>query len=84
MTRAKIPQHQRGPTSRRGLQYAQTPLPELTQAFNEATARLRALDNSKRTRASGIPDPVEAARRRKEVVDLLTDLRAELRRRGEP
>jgi hypothetical protein len=82
MTHAKFPQHQRGPTSRRGLQFAQTPLPELTQVFNETTARLRELDNSKRTRA--ISDPVEAARRRKEVVDLLTDLRAELRRRGEP
>ena len=62
----------RGPTAQRGLQFSQTTVPELLEALANARARLAELQ---------MLGESERAPLRKEVLDLQTDLRAELRRR---
>lgn len=82
---------ERGPAARRGQQFSQTPLPELLEALARARATLRLLDVAStsmppgneeldRLRALGQP---ELAKLRRETLERQTDLRAELRRRGE-
>jgi hypothetical protein len=81
----------RGPTARRGQQFSQTPLPELLEALARARATLRLLDvaatsmpaeNDELDRLRALGQP-ELAKLRRETLGLQTDLRAELRRRGE-
>lgn len=81
----------RGPTARRGLQFRATPRHELLQRQEEARERLRLLDWLNRSPSATRPeleelrklDAAQLARLRQETLDLLTDLRAELRRRGD-
>ena len=81
----------RGPTARRGLQFGDTPRDEILRRQEAARTTLRQLDwlarNPAATRAE-LDDlrklgPAELAKLRQETLDLLTDLRAELRRRGD-
>jgi len=85
------PPRERGPSAQRGLQFSQSPLPELLEAFGKAKATIRLLDVVKasvtaegeeieKLRSLG---EEELARLRRETLELLSDLRAELRRRGE-
>ena len=80
----------RGPTARRGLQFGATPHPDLIRRQEEAQATLRRLDWLARN-----PDVArsefddlrrrpasELAQLRAQTLALLTDLRAELRRRA--
>jgi hypothetical protein len=81
----------RGPTARRGLQFAETPRDELLRRQEDAQTKLRLLDwlvrNPAATRAELEDlrklDPAQISRQRQETLDLLTDLRAELRRRDD-
>lgn len=81
----------RGPTARRGLQFSATPRDELLRRQEDAQTKLRLLDwlarNPSATRSELEElrklDPDQLARLREETLDLLTDLRAELRRREE-
>jgi len=81
----------RGPTARRGLQFSATPRDELLRRQEDAQTKLRLLDwlarNPTATRADLEDlrklDPGQLAQLREETLDLLTDLRAELRRREE-
>ena len=85
------PPRERGPAAQRGLRFSKTPLPELLAEFGKAKATLRLLDTAKTSSASGVEEldrirnlnVTELARLRRETLELLTDLRAELRRRGE-
>ncbi len=81
----------RGPSSRRGRQFSQTSLPELLDALGNARTRLRLIETLNKSmadesaeasqlRAMSAPD---LAALRHELLGLQTDLRAELRRRGE-
>jgi hypothetical protein len=81
----------RGPSSRRGRQFSQTSLPELLDALGNARTRLHLIETldkpmpdesaeSSQLRAMSAPD---LAALRQELLGLQTDLRAELRRRGE-
>ena len=80
----------RGSTSRRGLQFSDTTLPELLDTLAKTKARMRLVDGLLR---SGTNEPrvegelpmtrAELTSLRREMVDLQSDLRAELRRRGE-
>lgn len=81
----------RGPTARRGLQFGATPRDELLRRQEDAQTKLRLLDWLARNPAASRAD-VEELRKldaaqlatlRQETLDLLTDLRAELRRREE-
>jgi hypothetical protein len=82
---------ERGPTANRGLQFSDAPLDELRDKLQKANLRLRHLDSLRRalvTRKSGGVGIRELSREelgrlRREVFELQTDLRAELRRRGE-
>jgi len=79
----------RGPTANRGLQFTETPVDELMRRQEDAQTKLRLLDwlarNPAATRAELADlrklDAAQLARLRQETLDLLTDLRAELRRR---
>ena len=81
----------RGPTARRGLQFTDTPRDELLRRQEDAQTKLRLLDwlvrNPAVTRAELEDlrklDPAQISRQRQETLDLLTDLRAELRRRDD-
>jgi GrpB-like predicted nucleotidyltransferase (UPF0157 family) len=81
----------RGPTARRGLQFADTPLDELMRRQEDAQTKLRLLDWLARNPAAARADVDELrkmdhtqlAQLRQDTLDLLTDLRAELRRRGD-
>ena len=81
----------RGPTARRGLQFTTTPGDELLRLQEDAQTKLRLLDwlarnpSAQRAELEELRklDPAELARLRQETLDLLTDLRAELRRRDE-
>jgi hypothetical protein len=80
----------RGPTTRRGLQFGDTPRDDLMRRQEDAQTKLRLLDWLARNPA--VPradadelrklDPAGLARLRQETLNLLTDVRAELRRRG--
>jgi len=82
----------RGPTARRGLQYGDTPRDELIRRQEDAQTTLRLLDwlarNPAATRSDVDDlrklDAPQLAALRQQTLDLLTDLRAELRRRGDP
>jgi len=82
---------ERGPTANRGLQFSETPLDELRDRLAKANLRLRHLDSLRRALVTGNPQGIgihelsreELGRLRREVFELQTDLRAELRRRGE-
>jgi hypothetical protein len=78
------------PAFRRGLQYTDSTMPELIEALAKTKARMRLVDGLLRS------SPTEAAVEgelpmtraqlttlRREMVTLQSDLRAELRRRGE-
>lgn len=81
---------ERGPTARRGRQFSHEELPDLVTALNEATMTLRSIQSATRVASTsrlvpGEPaqmDRSELERLARETRDLLTDLRAELRRRG--
>jgi hypothetical protein len=81
----------RGPTARRGLQFGDTPRDVLLRLQEDAQTKLRLLDWLARNPAASRPDVDELRRMdasqlaqlRQETLDLLTDLRAELRRRGD-
>ncbi|HEX6637674.1 MAG TPA: hypothetical protein VF033_08460 [Steroidobacteraceae bacterium] len=80
----------RGPTARRGRQFSNEQVPQLLSALNKAAATLRKIQGVTRpgTNAGSETadlrqldkEELEALRRR--TSSLLTDLRAELRRRG--
>ena len=80
----------RGPTARRGLQFRDTPRDEILRRQEDAQTKLRLLDWLARNPAASRTeleelrklDPAELVRLRQVTLDLLTDLRAELRRRG--
>ena len=80
----------RGPTARRGLQFGDTPRDEILRRQEDAQTRLRLLDwlarnpSATRTELEELRrlEPAELAKLRKRTLDLLTDLRAELRRCG--
>jgi len=80
----------RGPTARRGLQYAETSLPELLSALAKAKVSLRLMQAINSSLPSGSDEvsslrmlsKSELAKLRRENLALQTDLRAELRRRG--
>ena len=82
----------RGPTARRGFQFADTPRDDLLRRQEDAQTKLRLLDWLARNPSAARADVAELrkldgsqlARLRQETLDLLTDLRAELRRRGDP
>jgi hypothetical protein len=75
----------------RGSQFSQTPLAELRTTLVRTNSRLRQLDSLRRMLMGGKPEGLdlgdisgeELGRLRREVFGLQTDLRAELRRRGE-
>jgi hypothetical protein len=81
----------RGPTARRGLQYGDTPRDEILRRQEDAQTKMRLLDWLARNPAASRSeleefrklDPDQLAKLRQETLDLLTDLRAELRRRGD-
>ena len=81
----------RGPTARRGLQFTGTPRDELLRRQEDAQTKLRLLDWLARNPAAARADldelrkldAAQLAQLRQETLELLTDLRAELRRRGE-
>ena len=81
----------RGPDSRRGLQFTNTTLTELLETLARTKARMRLVDGllrSSTTEASLGEGEVQMTREqltdlRREMVALQSDLRAELRRRGE-
>ena len=81
----------RGPTARRGLQFSAAPRDELLRRQEDAQTKLRLLDwlvrNPAATRSELEElrklDPEQLAQQRQETLELLTDLRAELRRRGD-
>lgn len=82
---------ERGPTANRGLQFSDTPLDDLRESLLKANLRLRHLDSLRRALVTRNSDGLgihelsreELGRLRREVFELQTDLRAELRRRGE-
>ena len=81
----------RGPTARRGLQFTHTALSELLETLAKTKARVRLVDGL--LRSSSTDEALFEGQRsmtraeltslRREMVVLQTDLRAELRRRGE-
>jgi hypothetical protein len=79
----------RGPTARRGLQFGETPRDDLLRLQEDAQTKIRMLDWLARNPAASRADvdelrkmsADELAQLREETLDLLTDLRAELRRR---
>lgn len=81
----------RGPTARRGLQFGDTPRDEILRRQEDARSKLRLLDWLARNPAATKVEldefrklsADELAKLRKDTLDLLTDLRAELRRRGD-
>ena len=81
----------RGPTARRGLQFGETSRDELLRRQEDAQTKMRLLDWLARNPATARADadelrkldPAQLAALRQETLDLLTDLRAELRRRDE-
>ena len=81
---------ERGPTASRGLQFSETPAVELRERLARANARLRHLDSLRRALVTYQGNDIELremslddlSRQRREVFELQTDLRAELRRRG--
>jgi hypothetical protein len=81
----------RGPTAQRGLQFLRTAKPELLDSLLRTRARLQlieGIDRSPSVGGDGIAElrglsKSELAALRKELLDLQTDLRAELRRRVE-
>jgi hypothetical protein len=81
----------RGPTAQRGQQFLQTAKPELLESLVRTRARLQLIEGIDRAPSAG-KDGIaelqalsksELAALRKELLALQTDLRAELRRRGE-
>ena len=89
-TTSKTPRRERGPSAQRGLQLAETPQKDLLEALAGARTTLRLLDAVKTSMASGneavdrlrLLSEAELAALRRETLDRVTDLRAELRRRG--
>jgi len=81
----------RGPATRRGLQFANTTLAELLDALAKTKARMRLVDGLLRSATEeatlvegDLPmTRAQLANLRREMVALQSDLRAELRRRGE-
>jgi hypothetical protein len=81
---------ERGPMARRGAHFSQQPLPELMEALNRAKATLRLLNcletpwHREDVEVMKLRElsPTEVKRRRKEIFELQSDLRAELRRRS--
>lgn len=92
MTHAeKLPTSIRGPASRRGLQFSDTTMTELLETLAKTKARMRLVDGllrSATSEAQVVEGDVQMTREqladlRREMVALQSDLRAELRRRGE-
>jgi hypothetical protein len=81
---------ERGPMSKRGLQFAQEQSDKLLQAVSRAMVTLRMIRSAQRPTLLECSELGELRKltkddlnqRRREVSALLTDLRAELRRRG--
>jgi hypothetical protein len=73
------------------LQFAETPATELRESLSRANAKLRQLDSLRRSLMAGHSHPIdvrelnheELGKLRRELFELQTELRAELRRRGE-
>ena len=80
----------RGPTAYRGAQYATMPMNELMDQMKRAQSALKLIETAERNPTSAVLEGSELVRlsrrdlsmRRLETLDLLTDLRAEIRRRG--
>ncbi len=73
--------HSRGPMAQRGRQFSSTAVPELLEALASAKTRLQQISDPDRAALQAL-SPSELATLRKQVLDLQTDLRAELRRRN--
>ncbi len=81
---------ERGPTARRGRQFSNEQLPQLLTALNKAVATMRKIQGATRSSSTSCDelralrelDRAELEELRRKTSDLLTDLRAELRRRG--
>jgi hypothetical protein len=81
---------ERGPTARRGRQFSNEQLPQLLAALNRAAATLRKIQGASRVSSTSCTellalrelDKEELENLRRKTSNLLTDLRAELRRRG--
>ncbi len=71
----------RGPMAQRGLQFSMTAVPELLAALASAKTKLQQIAGPDRAELQTLSDS-ELANLRKEVLELQTDLRAELRRRN--
>ena len=88
---AKTATGSRGPASRRGLQFTNTTMGELLDTLAKTKARMRLVDGLLRSATTETPvveGEVQMTRAqltslRREMVTLQSDLRAELRRRGE-
>jgi hypothetical protein len=72
----------RGPTTQRGLQFSRTAVPELLEALARAKTKLQQIEGTDRAELQALSKS-ELATMRKQVLELQTDLRAELRRRNE-
>lgn len=81
---------ERGPSAHRGRQFCNEQLPQLLSALNKAAATLRKIQGAARVSATTSTelralrqlDRQELEQLRRQTSSLLTDLRAELRRRG--
>jgi hypothetical protein len=81
---------ERGPSARRGRQFAQEQVPKLLNALNKAAVTLRMIQGVGRSSTSKSVEFEELRRLNKDDLEqlrlatsnLLSDLRAELRRRG--
>jgi len=88
---AKSTPNSRGPATRRGLQFTDTTLTELLETLAKTKARMRLVDGllrSSTAEVAVVEGEVQMTRAqltslRREMVTLQSDLRAELRRRGE-
>ena len=87
---AQRPYKARGPTAYRGAQYVDASFSDLIRLLDDAQNRLRWIETSARNPASPsvLDRPyvrmtrTELAKHRLRALDALTDLRAEIRRRG--
>jgi hypothetical protein len=73
--------HSRGPTAQRGRQFSRTAVPELLEALASAKTKLQQISDPDRAGLQTLSQS-ELAALRKQVMELQTDLRAELRRRN--
>jgi hypothetical protein len=72
----------RGPMAQRGLQFSRTAVPELLEALASAKVKLHSMDAPTSAELQALSKS-ELATMRKQILELQSDLRAELRRRNE-